>query len=34
MGRKLRTTLPTLPSNLDPGLDFLNDFRKSDNELQ
>ena len=34
MGRKLRTRLPTLPSNLDPGWDFLNDFRKSDNELK
>ena len=34
MGRKLRTTLPSLPSTLKPKWDFIENFRKIDSELK
>ena len=34
MGRKLRTTVPILPSELCPNWDFIEIFRKNDNELK
>ena len=34
MGRKSRTTVPTLPSNLNPPWNFLETFRKTDYELK
>jgi len=34
MGRKLRTTVPILPNNLVPNWDFLDNFRKTENELK
>ena len=34
MGRKLRTTLPSLPNTLKPNWDFIENFRKIDSELK
>ena len=33
-GRKLRTTLPSLPSTLKPNWDFIENFRKIDSDLK
>ena len=34
MGRKLRTTLPSLPNTLKPNWDFIENFRKIDSEFK